>query len=203
MSVPVQGEQPDQEPPVRVLVAEDEALIRLDLIETLRELGYDVVAEAADGETALRLAQSIPVDVALIDISMPLLDGLSVAAELSAAGTCPVVVVTAFSQRAVVARAVDAGAMAYVVKPFTPADLAPAIELARTRFAELRALQDNVGELTDRLHARTVIERAKTALMTAYGMSEADAFRFLRKKAMDDRVPMAAVAERVLAEGKR
>ncbi len=189
--------------PVRVLVAEDEALIRLDLVEILNDLGYDVVAEAGDGETALRLASTIPVDIALLDISMPLLDGLSVAQELTAAGTCAVVVVTAFSQREVVARAVEAGAMGYVVKPFTPADLGPAIELARTRFAELRALQDNVGELTDRLAARKAIERAKSALMTAYGMSEVDAFRFLRKKAMDDRVPMSTVAEQILAEGKR
>jgi AmiR/NasT family two-component response regulator len=189
--------------PVRVLVAEDEALIRLDLTEMLRELGYEVVAEAADGESALRLAESVPVDVALVDISMPQLDGLSVAAELSHAGTCAVVVVTAFSQREVVARAVDAGAMAYVVKPFTPADLAPAIELARTRFAELRALQDNVGELTDRLESRKTIERAKAALVAAYGMSEADAFRFLQKKAMDDRVPMATVAQQVLAKGRQ
>ena len=187
---------------VRVLVAEDEALIRLDLVESLRELGYDVVAEAGDGEAALRLAQSVEIDVALLDVSMPLLDGLSVAAELAAQGTCAVVVVTAFSQREVVARAVEAGAMAYVVKPFTPADLAPAIELARTRFAELRSLQSNVGELTDRLAARKLIEQAKAALVTAYGMSEADAFRFLQKKAMDERVPMAAVAERVLARGK-
>ena len=193
----------DQRERVRVLVAEDEALIRLDLVESLRELGYDVVAEAAEGETALRLAESTDVDVALLDVSMPLLDGLSVAAELSAAGTCAVVVVTAFSQREVVARAVEAGAMAYVVKPFTPADLAPAIELARTRFAEIRALQDNVGELTDRLAARKAIEQAKAALVKAYGMSEADAFRFLQKQAMDERVPMATVAERVLARGKR
>ena len=193
----------DQGERVRVLVAEDEALIRLDLVESLRELGYDVVAEAGDGETALRLAESTDVDVALLDVSMPLLDGLSVAAELSAAGTCAVVVVTAFSQREVVARAVEAGAMAYVVKPFTPADLAPAIELARTRFAEIRALQDNVGELTDRLAARKAIEQAKAALVKAYGMSEADAFRFLQKQAMDERVPMATVAERVLARGKR
>lgn len=188
--------------PVRVLVAEDEALIRLDLVECLRELGYEVVAEAGDGEAALRLATSVPVDVALLDISMPLLDGLSVAQELTKLGTCAVVVVTAFSQRDVVSRAVAAGAMAYVVKPFTPADLAPAIELARTRFAELRALQDNVGELTDRLAARKVIERAKAALVRAYGMSESDAFRFLQKKAMDDRVPMATVAQRVLERGR-
>lgn len=196
------GEVSDSEP-VRVLVAEDEALIRLDLVESLRDLGYDVVAEAGDGESALRLAQEVPIDVALLDVSMPLLDGLSVAAELSSAGVCAVVVVTAFSQREVVARAVEAGAMAYVVKPFTPADLAPAIELARTRFAELRALQDNVGELTDRLASRKVIERAKSALVQAYGMSESDAFRFLQKKAMDDRVAMAVVAEQILARGKR
>lgn len=188
---------------VRVLVAEDEALIRLDLVESLRDLGYQVVAEAGDGEAALRLASQQLVDVALLDISMPLLDGLSVARELTAAGTCAVVIVTAFSQREVVARAVAAGAMAYVVKPFTPADLPPAIELARTRFAELRALQDNVGELTGRLAARKTIEQAKAALVAAYGMTEADAFRFLQKKAMDDRVSMAAVAEQVLQHGKR
>jgi response regulator NasT len=188
---------------VRVLVAEDEALIRLDLVESLRDLGYQVVAEAGDGEAALRLAGQQSVDVALLDISMPLLDGLSVARELTAAGTCAVVIVTAFSQREVVARAVAAGAMAYVVKPFTPADLPPAIELARTRFAEQRALQDNVGELTDKLAARKLIEQAKAALVAAYGMTEADAFRFLQKKAMDDRVSMAAVAEQVLQRGKR
>jgi response regulator NasT len=189
--------------PVRVLVAEDEALIRLDLVETLRELGYDVVAEAGDGETALRLAGELDIDVALLDVSMPLLDGLSVAAELTARRRCAVVVVTAFSQRDVVARAVEAGAMGYVVKPFSPRDLAPAIELARTRFAELRSLQHDVGELSDQLAARKVIERAKAALVKAYGMSESDAFRFLQKKAMDDRVPMAVVAEQVLARGAR
>ena len=188
---------------VRVLVAEDEALIRLDLVESLTELGYTVVAEAGDGESALQAAQSIPIDVALLDVSMPLLDGLSVAKELTAQRTCAVVVVTAFSQREVVARAVEAGAMAYVVKPFTPADLAPAIELARTRFAELRSLQDNVGELSERLAARKVIEQAKAALVKAYGMTEADAFRFLQKKAMDDRVSMAEVAAQVLERGRR
>lgn len=189
--------------PVRVLVAEDESLIRMDLVETLRDLGYEVVAEAGDGETALRLATTVPLDVALLDISMPLLDGLSVAQELTSSRACAVVVVTAFSQKEVVARAVAAGAMAYVVKPFSPADLAPAIELARTRFAELRALQENVGELTEQLAARKLIERAKSALVAAYGMTEADAFRFLQKRAMDERVPMVAVAERVLSRGKQ
>lgn len=187
--------------PVRILVAEDEALIRLDLVETLRDLGYDVVAEAGDGETALELAQSMPIDVALLDVSMPGLDGLTVAAELTGESRCAVVMVTAFSQRDVVARAVAAGAMAYVVKPFTPADLAPAIELARTRFGEMRALQDNVGELSDQLAARKLIERAKSALVTAYGLNEADAFRFLQRRAMDQRLPMAAVAEQILAHG--
>lgn len=186
---------------VRILVAEDEALIRLDLVETLQDLGYEVVAEAGDGETALELAQKVPVDVALLDVSMPGLDGLSVAAELTQQGRCAVVMVTAFSQRDVVARAVAAGAMAYVVKPFTPADLAPAIELARTRFAEMRALADNVDELSDQLAARKLIERAKSALVKAYGMTEQDAFRFLQRRAMDRREPMAAVAEQILAHG--
>jgi response regulator NasT len=189
--------------PVRVLVAEDEALIRLDLVESLRELGYEVVAEAGDGEQALRLATTIDLDVALLDVSMPLLDGLSVAAELAAHRRCAVVVVTAFSQRDVVARAVEAGAMGYVVKPFTPADLAPAIELARTRFAELVALQHDIGTLSGQLAARKTIEQAKAVLVKAYGMTEADAFRFLQKKAMADRVPMASVAEQVLRRGAR
>ena len=188
--------------PARVLVAEDEALIRMDLVETLADLGYDVVAEAGDGEAALRLARERKVDVALLDISMPLLDGLTVAAELTEAGDCAVVVVTAFSQREVVSRAVEAGAMAYVVKPFTPADLAPAIELARTRFAEMRQLRSDVGELSDRLATRKLIERAKATLVSAYGMTESDAFRFLQKQAMDARIPMAQVAEQVLSRGK-
>jgi len=183
---------------LRVVVAEDEALIRLDLVEALRESGYDVVGEASDGETALELIRDRGPDVALLDISMPLLDGLSVAKAVSEDMVCAVVIVTAHSQRELVSRAAEAGAMAYVVKPFTPRELAPAIELARTRFQEIVALQADVGDLAERLEGRRLVDRAKAALIAAYGLTEAEAFRLMQKRAMDERSSMAAVARQVL-----
>lgn len=187
---------------VRVLVAEDESLIRMDLVEILRDAGYRVVASVGDGESALDEARKQHPDVALLDISMPGMDGLAVASILSAERVCAVVLVTAYSQREIVSRAAASGALAYVVKPFSPADLVPAIELARSRFEELEALHGDVGELRSKLEDRRVLERAKGSLMAAYGLSESEAWRLLQKQAMDQRTSMAAVARRVLTRSE-
>lgn len=184
----------------RVLVAEDEALIRLDLVEMLGELGYQVVGEASDGEQAVQLAAELGPDLVFLDVKMPVLDGISAAERIVASRTSAVVMLTAFSQRELVEQARDAGAMAYLVKPFTAADLVPAIELAVSRHAELRTLEDEVADLADRLETRKLVERAKALLQAAYGLSEPDAFRWMQKAAMDRRVSMRGVAEVVLAE---
>lgn len=187
----------------RVVVAEDEALIRLDLVEMLRELGYDVVGEASDGEQAVRLAAELSPDLVFLDVKMPVLDGISAAEQIVAERRAAVVMLTAFSQRELVERARDAGAMAYLVKPFTAADLVPAIELAVSRHAETRTLEQEVADLTDRLETRKLVERAKARLQDAYDLSEPDAFRWLQKAAMDRRMSMRGVAEVVLAEVPR
>jgi len=183
----------------RVVVAEDEGLIRLDLVEMLREEGYDVVGEAGDGQQAVELAEKHRPDLVILDVKMPVLDGISAAEQIADARIAPVVILTAFSQRDLVERARDAGAMAYLVKPFTKADLLPAIEIAVSRYAEIHALESEVDDLTDRLEARKLVERAKGVLQTDRGMSEPDAFRWIQKTSMDKRRSMRAVAEAVLA----
>lgn len=183
---------------LRVLIAEDEALIRMDLAEMLTDEGYEVVAEAADGEEAVRLATELSPDVVMMDIRMPKLDGIAAASQIAGARIAPVVMLTAFSQRDLVEQARDAGAMAYLTKPFGQSDLMPAIEMARSRFVEIRQLEAEVGDLTEQLAARKVIERAKAALGGTLGLSEPDAFRWIQKTAMDLRIPMKRVAERVL-----
>jgi two-component system, response regulator PdtaR len=181
-----------------VLVAEDEALIRLDLVEMLREEGYRVAGEAADGEEAVRLAHELRPDLVILDVKMPKVDGIDAASSIAGKRIAPVVILTAFSQRDLVERARDAGAMAYLVKPFAKHDLVPAIELAVSRFAELQALEQEVAGLTDRLETRKVIERAKGLLMTKQGLSEPEAFRWIQRTAMDRRTTMKAVAEAVI-----
>jgi len=183
---------------LRVLIAEDEALIRLDLKEMLEEEGYSVVGEAADGQQAIDLAVSLRPDLVILDVKMPVLDGISAAERVAADHIAPVVILTAFSQRELVERARDAGAMAYLVKPFTKADLVPAIEIAVSRFQEVAALAGEVGTLKERLEVRKLLDRAKGKLQTEQGMSEPDAFRWIQKTSMDQRLAMRAVAERIL-----
>jgi response regulator NasT len=184
--------------PTRVLIAEDEALIRLDLKEMLEEEGYAVVAEVGDGQQAVDQATELRPDLVILDIQMPVLDGLSAAEQIAATRTAPVIVLTAFSQRELVERAPDAGAMAYMVTPYTKNYLVPAIEVARARFAELTALDDEVRSLEERLEARKVIEKAKGKLMTERGLSEADAFRWIQRTAMNERTSMRALAQQIL-----
>lgn len=183
----------------RVVIAEDEALIRLDLNETLGELGYDVVGEAGDGERAVALAEELRPDLVILDVKMPVLDGISAARRIAAARIAPVIILTAFSQRELVERARDAGAMAYLVKPFSSTELLPAIEMALSRYAEVAALEAEVADLTDRLETRKLIDRAKGVLQTTQQLSEPDAFRWIQRAAMDQRVSMRAVAEQLLS----
>ena len=184
----------------RVLIAEDEALIRLDLAEMLVEEGYDVVGEAGDGETAVRLALDLKPDLVILDIKMPIMDGLAAAERIAGERVAPVVILTAFSQRDLVERARAAGAMAYLVKPFQKSDLVPAIEIALSRYQEIAALESEVAGLNDRLETRKAVERAKGTLMTTYGMTEPQAFKWIQRTAMDHRMTMREVAERILTE---
>jgi two-component system, response regulator PdtaR len=182
----------------RVLVAEDEALIRLDLVEMLREEGYDVVGEAADGVQAVELAGELQPDLVIMDVKMPKRDGIEAASIIAEQRIAPVVILTAFSQRDLVERARDAGAMAYLVKPFGKRDLVPAVELAMSRFAELQALEHEVAGLSEQLATRKVVDRAKGLLMSSNGMTEPEAFRWIQRTAMDRRTTMRAVAEAVI-----
>jgi response regulator NasT len=182
----------------RVLVAEDEALIRLDLKEMLEEEGYEVVGEAGDGEQAVRLAEELAPDLVILDVKMPVLDGISAAEQIVAKRIAPVVMLTAFSQRELVERADEAGAMAYLVKPFNKSDLLPTIEVAVSRHAQITALESEVGDLQERLETRKVVDRAKSRLQTDHGMTEPEAFRWIQKSAMDRRTSMRSVAEGVL-----
>jgi response regulator NasT len=188
-------------PPRRVVIADDEALIRMDLKEMLQEEGYEVVGEAANGEEACRLAEELHPDLVVLDVKMPVLDGISAAARITDARLAPVLVLTAFSQRELVERARDAGAMAYLVKPFTPADLVPAIEMAVSRHAEASALAREVTDLQERLEIRKLVDRAKGALQVRFGMTEPEAFRWIQKASMDRRLSMRQVAETVIATG--
>jgi response regulator NasT len=190
-------------PPLRVLVAEDEALIRMDLVEMLEEDGYVVVGQAGDGESAVRLATELRPDLVILDVKMPVLDGLSAAEQVVAARIAPVVILTAFSQRDLVERAREAGVMAYLVKPFQRKDLLPAIEMAVSRFAELVALEKEVGDLSGRLEARKLVDRAKAVLQTERGMTEPEAFRYVQRRSMDERRSMRAIAQEVLEESDK
>jgi response regulator NasT len=181
-----------------VLIAEDEALIRLDLKEMLEEAGYEVVGEAADGSQAIEQTEALRPDLVILDVKMPGLDGISAAERIVETGTAPVIILTAFSQRELVERAAEAGAMAYLVKPFDKGDLVPAIEVAISRYQQLRALADEVADLTERLETRKLLDRAKGKLHTDLGLSEPEAFRWIQKTSMDRRSSMRAVAEAVL-----
>ncbi|WP_286927954.1 MULTISPECIES: ANTAR domain-containing response regulator [Aeromicrobium] len=188
-------------PAPRVVIAEDEALIRMDLAEMLVEQGYEVVGEAADGQVAVDLAREHRPDLVMMDVQMPGVDGITAASQIAAERIAPVVMLTAFSQRELVDRAREAGAMAYLVKPFTASDLVPAIEMARSRYAELRALEAEVGDLNEQLATRKVVERAKSVLQESLGLTEPEAFRWIQKTAMDVRLSMRQVAEAVIENG--
>ena len=181
---------------IRILVAEDEALIRMDLVEMLGEAGYEVVAEAADGAQAIELAQMHKPDLAILDVKMPVLDGISAAEKIIT--IAPVLMLTAFSQRELVERARDAGVMAYVVKPFSIGDLVPAIEIAISRHLQMRSLADEVADLHERLETRKIIDKAKGILMSALNLSEPQAFSWIQKAAMDRRLTMKDVAMAVI-----
>jgi response regulator NasT len=184
-------------PAIRILVAEDEALIRMDLVEMLIEAGYEVVAEASDGAQAIELAQLHKPDLAILDVKMPILDGISAAEKIIV--IAPVLMLTAFSQRELVERARDAGVMAYVVKPFSIGDLVPAIEIAISRHLQMRSLADEVADLHERLETRKTIDRAKGILMQALNLSEPEAFSWIQRAAMDRRLTMKQVAEAVIS----
>ncbi|MCH5641424.1 MULTISPECIES: ANTAR domain-containing response regulator [unclassified Gordonia (in: high G+C Gram-positive bacteria)] len=182
----------------KVLVAEDDSLIRMDLIEMLREEGYDVVGEAPNGQAAVELTESLGPDLVIMDIKMPIRDGIDAATEIAQKRLAPVVMLTAFSQRDFIEKARDAGAMAYLVKPFTKADLVPAIEVAVSRYQELKMLEREVATVNDRLETRKVVERAKGLLMEKQGLSEPEAFKWIQRAAMDRRTTMKAVAQVVV-----
>lgn len=182
----------------RAVVAEDEALIRMDIVETLREGGYDVVGEGANGEEAVALATELKPDVVVMDVKMPVMDGITAAEQIAKARLAPVVLLTAFSQTELVERARDAGAMAYVVKPFTPADLLPAVEIAASRYQEIKALESEIADITERMETRKKVERAKGLLMEKMNLNEPEAFRWIQKTSMDRRLTMREVAEAVI-----
>ena len=195
---------PDQETatqkPRRVVVAEDESLIRLDIVETLRDNGFEVVGEAGDGETAVALATELRPDLVIMDVKMPLLDGISAAERLTKNHIAPVVLLTAFSQKELVERATEAGALAYVVKPFTPNDLLPAIEIALARYAQIITLEAEVTDLVERFETRKLVDRAKGLLNEKMGLTEPEAFRWIQKASMDRRLTMHDVAQAIIEQ---
>ena len=184
----------------RAVVVEDEALIRMDIVETLREGGYEVVGEGANGEEAVALAKELKPDVVVMDIKMPVMDGITAAEHIAQDRLAPVVLLTAFSQTELVERARDAGAMAYVVKPFTPGDLLPAVEIAASRFAEIRALELEIADINERMETRKTVERAKGILMEKMKLNEPESFRWIQKTSMDRRLTMREVAEAVIEQ---
>ena len=188
----------DAAAPLRVLIAEDEALIRLDLKEMLLEEGFDVVSEVSDGATAVRMARELRPDLCILDLKMPVMDGIQAAEQITGERLSAVLILTAFSQRDLIEKARRAGAMAYLVKPFQKHDLLPAIEIAAGRFKDLQGLEAEVGTLTDRLEARKVVDRAKGLLMEHEGLTEPQAFRWIQKAAMEERLTMKLVAEQVI-----
>ncbi|MFZ2261830.1 MULTISPECIES: ANTAR domain-containing response regulator [Luteococcus] len=196
------NEENSNRPRPRVLVAEDEALIRMDLVELLGDEGYDVVGQAGDGEAAVELARELKPDLVVMDVKMPKMDGITAAEIIAEERIAPVVMLTAFSQRDLVERAREAGAMAYVVKPFDASDVVPAIEIAMGRFAEIRAVEDEVQDLEERLASRKAVDQAKGMLQEGLGLSEPEAFRWIQKTAMDLRISMREVADKVIAQGK-
>ena len=199
MTLPADGAASTAAP--RVLIAEDEALIRMDLAEMLQEEGYDVVGQAANGQEAIDLARELRPELVVLDVKMPVLDGIAAAEVIAGERIAPVVMLTAFSQRDLVERARDAGAMAYLVKPFQRSDLVPAIEMAVGRFAEIAVLEKEVGDLQESLATRKAVDRAKGVLQESLGLSEPDAFRWIQKTAMDLRLSMREVAEGVVKHG--
>jgi len=187
--------------PRTVVIAEDETLIRMDLAEMLVEEGYDVVGQAGDGAKAIELAQELCPDLVILDVKMPVLDGIAAAEAIAGQRIAPVVMLTAFSQRDLVERARDAGAMSYLVKPFTQSELVPAIEMAVSRFAEITELEAQVTDLEERLETRKAVERAKSILQDELSLTEPEAFRWIQKTAMDLRMSMRQVAEGVVSHG--
>jgi len=181
----------------RIVVAEDETLIRMDLVEMLTESGYEVIAQATNGQEAITLATQHRPDLIILDVKMPILDGISAAEQLI--GICPVLMLTAFSQKELVERARDSGVMAYVVKPFTLNDLLPAIEISISRYRQMKTLESEVADLYERLETRKLLDRAKGILMTALNLSEPEAFTWIQKTAMDQRTSMRAVAEAIIS----
>ncbi len=179
-------------------MAEDESLIRLDIVETLRDNGFDVVGEAGDGEAAVALATELRPDLVVMDVKMPKLDGISAAEQLNKNHIAPVVLLTAFSQKELVERATEAGALAYVVKPFTPNDLLPAIEIALARYAQIVALESEVSDLAERFETRKIVDRAKGLLNEKMGLTEPEAFRWIQKASMDRRLTMHDVAVAII-----
>lgn len=198
------GKAPDVDETARpkVMVAEDEALIRLDLVELLQDEGYEVVGQASDGEAAVEMARELRPDLVVMDVRMPKMDGIAAADVIASERIAPVVMLTAYSQRELVEQAREAGAMAYVVKPFDASDVVPAIEIAMARFAEIRAVEEEVHDLEERLESRKIVDQAKGILQEALGLTEPEAFRWIQKTAMDLRKSMREVAEGVIAHGK-
>jgi AmiR/NasT family two-component response regulator len=186
--------------PRRVVVAEDESLIRMDIVEILRDNGFDVVGEAGDGETAVQLATELKPDLVVMDVKMPQLDGISAAERLAKNHIAPVVLLTAFSQKELVERASEAGAMAYVVKPFTPNDLLPAIEIALSRYQQIMTLEAEVADMVERFETRKLVDRAKGLLNEKMGLSEPEAFRWIQKASMDRRLTMHDVAVAIIEQ---
>lgn len=195
-----QNQAEEQAPARTVVVAEDEALIRLDIVEILKDQGFDVVAETDNGKTAVELAQKHRPDLVLMDVKMPIMDGITAAEEITKEQIAPVVLLTAFSQKELVDRAVDAGAMAYVVKPFTPNDLIPAIEVAMSRYEQICALEKEVGTIRDQFETRKLVDRAKSLLITKMNLTEPEAFRWIQKTSMDRRLSMREVSDTIIKQ---